>query len=168
MDHRQKMGRWELQQLSHCVVSAMASASVQCLGPGSHMASCFIHTKKRSVWLIFIVGPLRAEQSTMLHTEHCNSGTGLAAGTNMVLVTWLRQQRSWEGAGAFHQSMAQSCNEDSSKLLGKGHWYWIHDFVATIGVNDRPIYMTLCSWLVWGGPLDTRSRPSVVIQVPNL
>ena len=33
----------------------------------------------------------------------------------------------------------QSCNEGSSKNLGEGRWYWIHDFVATFGVNDRPI-----------------------------
>ena len=39
----------------------------------------------------------------------------------------------------------QSCNEDSSKILGEGRWYWIHDFVATFGVNGRPIYMALCS-----------------------
>ena len=38
----------------------------------------------------------------------------------------------------------------------------IYDFVATFGVNDRPIYMALYSQLVWGGPLDTGSRPSVV------
>ena len=23
--------------------------------------------------------------------------------------------------------------------------YWIHDFVATFGVNDRPIYIVLCN-----------------------
>ena len=39
----------------------------------------------------------------------------------------------------------QNCNEDSSKMLGEGCWYWIHDFVATFGVNDWPIYMALCS-----------------------
>ena len=39
----------------------------------------------------------------------------------------------------------QSCNEDSSKILGEGRWYWIHDFVATFGVNDRPISMAFCS-----------------------
>ena len=60
------------------------------------------------------------------------------------------------------QSPQQSCNEDSSKIIGEGRWYWIHDFVATFGLNDRPIYMVLCSWLVWAGPLDTGSRPSVV------
>ena len=38
----------------------------------------------------------------------------------------------------------------------------IHDFVATFGVNDRPIYMALGGLLVWGGLLDTGSRPSVV------
>ena len=31
------------------------------------------------------------------------------------------------------------------RRLGEGRWYWIHDFVATFGVNDRPIYMALCS-----------------------
>ena len=56
----------------------------------------------------------------------------------------------------------QSCSEDSLKILGEGRWYLIHDFLASLGVNDRPIYMTLCSLLVWGGPLDTGSRPSVV------
>ena len=25
----------------------------------------------------------------------------------------------------------QSCNEDSSKIFGEGHCYWIHDFVVT-------------------------------------
>ena len=54
----------------------------------------------------------------------------------------------------------QSCNEDSSKSFGEGCWYWIHDFVATFGVNYRPIYMALCC-LVLGGPLDTGSWPSV-------
>ena len=39
----------------------------------------------------------------------------------------------------------QSCNETSSKILGEGCWYWMHDFVATFRVNDRPIYMALCS-----------------------
>ena len=34
-------------------------------------------------------------------------------------------------------------NEDSSKILGEGCWYWIHDFVATFEVNDLPIYMVL-------------------------
>ena len=33
----------------------------------------------------------------------------------------------------------QSCNEKSSKILGEGRWYSIHDFLATFGVNDRPI-----------------------------
>ena len=33
---------------------------------------------------------------------------------------------------------------------------------ATFGVNNRPIYMALCSFLVLGGQLDTGSRPSVV------
>ena len=37
----------------------------------------------------------------------------------------------------------QSCNEDCSKILGEGHLYWIHDFLATFEVNDRPIYMAL-------------------------
>ena len=36
----------------------------------------------------------------------------------------------------------QSCNEDSLKIMGRA---MIHDFVATFGVNDRPIYMVLCS-----------------------
>ena len=39
----------------------------------------------------------------------------------------------------------QSCNEDSSKILVEGRWYWIHDFVPTYRVNDRPIDMALCS-----------------------
>ena len=43
------------------------------------------------------------------------------------------------------ETSRQSCNEDSSKILGEGRWYWIHDFVATFGVNDRPIYMALGS-----------------------
>jgi len=55
--------------------------------------------------------------------------------------------------------MWQSCNEESSKISGEG---WIHDFVASFGVNNRPIYMALCSQSVWGGPFDTVSRPSVV------
>ena len=46
---------------------------------------------------------------------------------------------------ALFEFVEQSCNEDSSKILGVGCWYWIHDFVATFGVNDRPIYMALCS-----------------------
>ena len=41
--------------------------------------------------------------------------------------------------------MDQSYNEDSSKILGEGRWYWIHDYVATFGVNDMPIYMALGS-----------------------
>ena len=40
-----------------------------------------------------------------------------------------------------------------------GHWCWIHDFVATFRIDDRPIYMVSYSW---GWPLDTGSRPSVV------
>ena len=47
-------------------------------------------------------------------------------------------------------------------LLRGAAGHWIHDFVATFRVNDRPIYMALCSQLVWGGLLDTGSRPSVV------
>ena len=39
----------------------------------------------------------------------------------------------------------QSCNEDSSKILEEGRWYWIHDFVATFRVNDRSIYMVFCN-----------------------
>ena len=39
----------------------------------------------------------------------------------------------------------QSCNEDFYKILGKGYWYRIHDFIANFRVNDRPIYMALCS-----------------------
>ena len=39
----------------------------------------------------------------------------------------------------------QSCNKDSSKVLGGGRWYWFHDFVATFGVNERPIYIALRS-----------------------
>ena len=42
-------------------------------------------------------------------------------------------------------SQDQGCNEDSSKILGEGRRYWIHDFVATFRVNDRPIYMALDS-----------------------
>ena len=38
----------------------------------------------------------------------------------------------------------------------------ILDFVATFGVNDRPIYMALCSKVVQGGLLDTGSKHSVV------
>ena len=37
--------------------------------------------------------------------------------------------------------LTQSCNEDSSMILGEGCLYWVHDFVATFGVNARPIYM---------------------------
>ena len=39
----------------------------------------------------------------------------------------------------------QTCNEDLSKILGEGRWHWIQDFIATFGVNDRPIYMALGS-----------------------
>ena len=56
----------------------------------------------------------------------------------------------------------QSCNKDSLMILGEGRCYWIHVFVATFGVKDRLIYMALGSKLVWGGLLDTGSRPSVV------
>ena len=38
----------------------------------------------------------------------------------------------------------------------------IHNYAATFGVNNRPIYKVKCSFLVWVWPLDTRSRPSVV------
>ena len=41
-------------------------------------------------------------------------------------------------------------------------WYWILDFVDTLGGNNRLIYMTLCSQLVWGWSLDTWSLPSIV------
>ena len=58
--------------------------------------------------------------------------------------------------------IGQSCKEDSSKILGEGRRYWINDFVATSVVNNRPIYMALCSKLVWGGLLDTGSRPRVM------
>ena len=58
----------------------------------------------------------------------------------------------------------QSGNEDSSKFFGDGYWYLIHDFVSTFGVNNRPIYMALCSQLVLGGPLDT----GWLIKLPNL
>ena len=44
----------------------------------------------------------------------------------------------------------------------EGHWYLIHDFVATFWVNGRPIYMVLCNQFVRRGPFDTGSRPSVV------
>ena len=27
----------------------------------------------------------------------------------------------------------QSSNEDSLKIFGEGHWYWIHEFVALHG-----------------------------------
>ena len=30
-------------------------------------------------------------------------------------------------------------------FLVEGRWYWIHDFIATFLVNDRPIYIALCS-----------------------
>ena len=56
----------------------------------------------------------------------------------------------------------QSCNKDSSKIFWEG---WIHAFVANFGVNDRQIYMALCSLFIffWGGGLlDTGSRPIVV------
>ena len=35
-------------------------------------------------------------------------------------------------------------------------------FVATFGVNNFPIYTAQCSFLVWGGPLDAGSSPSVL------
>ena len=35
----------------------------------------------------------------------------------------------------FYGLAQQSCNEDSSKILGEGRWYWIHDFGATFGVT---------------------------------
>ena len=56
----------------------------------------------------------------------------------------------------------QSCNKDSSKILGEGRWYWFHDFVATFRVHNRSFYMPYCRFLVWGELLDTGSRPSVV------
>ena len=68
------------------------------------------------------------------------------------------------GHGIAH-GLYQSCNKDSSKILGEGSvkdLLWSHDFVATFGVNNRPFYMAKCSFLVWVGLLDARSRPNVV------
>ena len=48
---------------------------------------------------------------------------------------WLQQDQKLDTTN----SSAQSCNEDASKIFGEGHWYWIHDFVATFKVNNRPI-----------------------------
>ena len=43
-------------------------------------------------------------------------------------------------------SLIQSCDDDSLKIWGRAaDTGWIHDFVATFGVIDRPIYMALCS-----------------------
>ena len=54
----------------------------------------------------------------------------------------------------------QSCNEDSSKILGEACWYRINDFVATFGTNDKPIYMAFSSLVYW--TIDTGFRPSEV------
>ena len=51
----------------------------------------------------------------------------------------------WHCFFAKNSLTEQSCNEESSKILGEGRWYWIHDFVATFRVNNRPIYMALWS-----------------------
>ena len=47
----------------------------------------------------------------------------------------------------------QSCNEDSSGILGEGRWYWIHDFVVT--------FEEIHTQLVWVGPLHNGSKPIV-------
>ena len=54
-------------------------------------------------------------------------------------------QSVWQEFIGIEGAANQSCNEDSLKILGEGRWYWIHDFVATFEVNNRPIYMALCS-----------------------
>ena len=51
----------------------------------------------------------------------------------------------WDTGKTGKSGIVQSCNEDSSKILGEGRWYWIHDFVVTFGENNKPIYMELCS-----------------------
>ena len=49
-----------------------------------------------------------------------------------------------------------------SNMVWHTAWYWIHNFVATLRVNNRPFFMLYICSLVWGGQLDTWSRPSVV------
>ena len=66
----------------------------------------------------------------------------------------------------------QSCNEDSSEIMGglckgsimEGEGHLILDpwFLVTFGVNNMQIYMALCGQLVLGGLLNTGSRSSVV------
>ena len=48
------------------------------------------------------------------------------------------------------------------RFWGKATDTGFPDFVVTFEVNNRPIYMALCSQSVLGGPLDTVSGPSIV------
>ena len=91
----------------------------------------------------------------------CHLSTVKNCTTWEITLSWpakMDHQRVWSS----ELEQDQNCNEDSSKILGVGRRYWIHDFVANFGVSDRPIYMALCSKLVWDGPLDNGSRLSVV------
>ena len=54
------------------------------------------------------------------------------------------------------------------RFLGEGRWYWIHDFAATFGVNDSPIYMASCSQLVWVLLLVTGSKPIIDSYIRKL
>ena len=76
--------------------------------------------------------------------------------------TGLGQAMEQDGGG---YNPGQSCNEYSSKIFGK-HWLILDSLFCSffwgVWVYDTQIYMALCSQLVWGGPLDTVTRPCVV------
>ena len=62
------------------------------------------------------------------------------------------------------------CIKKYSRVHKKANDLRIHylekgNFVSTFWVNNTPIYMSSCSFLVKGGPLDSGSCPSVVMIV---
>ena len=76
--------------------------------------------------------------TSVIYLNLCKASVGL------VICSWVAYfQDIWMKPTG--EPRNQSCNETSSKILGEGCWNWMHDFVATFRVNDRPLYMTL--WL---------------------
>ena len=74
----------------------------------------------------------------------------LSSGVHIILIftSFLGTSRSNQTVRKLYLDLGwllQGCNKDFSKILGEGHWCWIHDFVVIFGVNNRPIYMALCS-----------------------
>ena len=50
------------------------------------------------------------------------------------------------GCTIWYVTLEPELQRRSSKIFWEDQWYWIHDFVATFGVNERPIYMALWMW----------------------